>query len=375
LRISTKYCKLESYRKLTSLSAINQQIAIKTIRKLGFKVTAVWNGKEALEYVLAANGPSPSHKKPHIILMDVQMPVIDGYRATHMLRHHAPYSTASRDIPIVAMTASAIQGDREKCQEAGMDDYMAKPVKGKMLEKMLLKWILQERVVKLPNTDDQSISGDPGSTNSEHGSDCEELGEYYILDPAAGGIVARPPHLRPVLSTAASSGSGSASMIFKPGKPLKRPTLAARANSHTLTLPGTESEGDRVVQRSEAEEKAISLRDDKLIVASGRSHEGAGAIPHLPDHDYVKSGQELTVENMGKLEKEQESGGVRSISKARNLSSAVDSGDWAGNDSTGAVGGSPSPSLGLSAGTDMEQRPRVGRRWRDSEQTITGREK
>lgn len=83
-------------------------------------MTAVWNGKEALDYLLEA--PSPTHPKPDIILMDCQMPVLDGYRATHLIRHHSPYSAIAsiRTLPIVAMTASAIQGDKEKCTQAGM---------------------------------------------------------------------------------------------------------------------------------------------------------------------------------------------------------------------------------------------------------------
>ena len=75
------------------------------------------------------------------------MPVLDGYRATHLIRHHSPYASIAsiRTLPIVAMTASAIQGDREKCTTAGMDDYLAKPVKGKLLEDMLLKWAIEGR--------------------------------------------------------------------------------------------------------------------------------------------------------------------------------------------------------------------------------------
>ena len=127
---------------------------MKTIQKLSFKVEAVWNGKEALEYLEAAQEGKKA--KPDIILMDVQMPVIDGYKATHILRHHVPYRAYTKDVPIVAMTASAIQGDREKCKKAGMDDYLAKPVRGKMLEKMLVKWSrIKRKTVSAPenNTD------------------------------------------------------------------------------------------------------------------------------------------------------------------------------------------------------------------------------
>ena len=151
-------------------SAINQTIAIKNIRKLGFPVTAVWNGREALSYLLS---PSPTQPRPSIILMDVQMPVMDGYEATCILRTGKEYSldqieskernadgdaikwpaegSGARakvrlsDIPVIAMTASAIQGDKEKCHEAGMDDYLAKPVEKARLEEMLLKWAGKRR--------------------------------------------------------------------------------------------------------------------------------------------------------------------------------------------------------------------------------------
>ncbi|KAE8448682.1 hypothetical protein EG329_008897 [Mollisiaceae sp. DMI_Dod_QoI] len=145
---------------------INQTIALKNIRKLGFPATAVWNGREALSYLLS---PSPAHPRPKIILMDVQMPVMDGYEATRILRTHKDYAITIegtpesrhdsegeekekesevellRDIPVIAMTASAIQGDREKCHEAGMDDYLAKPVERASLEEMLVKWAGRKR--------------------------------------------------------------------------------------------------------------------------------------------------------------------------------------------------------------------------------------
>ena len=71
------------------------------------------------------------------------MPVMDGYEATKALR--ADEGTELRDIPVIAMTASAIQGDREKCYTAGMDDYLAKPVEKGRLEEMLLKWAKRRR--------------------------------------------------------------------------------------------------------------------------------------------------------------------------------------------------------------------------------------
>ena len=104
-------------------NAVNQQIALRTIRKLNFSVNAVWNGQEAIDYVFGER--DESKPKPDIILMDVQMPILDGYKATQRIRRqrHVPKLMA---VPIVAMTASAIQGDKEKCMKAGMDDYLSK---------------------------------------------------------------------------------------------------------------------------------------------------------------------------------------------------------------------------------------------------------
>lgn len=101
---------------------VNQKIAVSFVQKLGFQVEAFPDGQktiEALEKASAAGNPF------HLVFMDVQMPVKDGYDATREIRKHK--DPALRRVLIVAMTASAIQGDRERCLEAGMDNYLAKP--------------------------------------------------------------------------------------------------------------------------------------------------------------------------------------------------------------------------------------------------------
>jgi CheY-like chemotaxis protein len=120
--------------------------------------------------------------------MDCQMPILDGYRATHILRHHNPYTALPnlRSLPIVAMTASAIQGDREKCTRAGMDDYLAKPVKGPLLEEMLLKWAVEgKRKSRLKKTfatlpplhvEQDSICTDPSSELKGSACDSDDEG-------------------------------------------------------------------------------------------------------------------------------------------------------------------------------------------------------
>ncbi|KAL8776950.1 MAG: hypothetical protein Q9213_008075 [Squamulea squamosa] len=219
-------------------NAINQQIALKTIKKFGFSVNAVWNGQEALDYL--REEPSQGLPRPDIILMDVQMPILDGYRATHIIRNHKDYKDIAglRDTPIVAMTASAIQGDKEKCKKAGMDDYLAKPVKGKTLETMLLKWAAEGRRKARLNQVYPSID------QHIHNPD-----DNYISDP--------------------SSSSLNAATITTSSTDRNITTSAASDLESSNALSRIESEGERGLQRAEAEDKARSLRDEKLIAASG----------------------------------------------------------------------------------------------------------
>ena len=226
-------------------SAINQQIAIKTVKKFGFSVSAVWNGKEALDYLLEAS--SPSHPKADIILMDCQMPILDGYRATHLIRHHDPYSSIAdiRNLPIVAMTASAIQGDREKCKKAGMDDYLAKPVKGKALENMLLKWATEGKRRPRPHESSLHLHADSDSNCPDAESRPQSLNAESIAKGVANVNV-------PALNDHTVSESD----------------LRNRSMVELGALPGKDDEGDRGLQRVEAEEKAAWLRDDKLLAAS-----------------------------------------------------------------------------------------------------------
>ena len=75
------------------------------------------------------------------------MPVMDGYEATYKLRYSEPFISDGdlRDVPVVALTASAIQGDREKCFEKGMSDYLSKPFSTEDLDRMIVKWAVKRR--------------------------------------------------------------------------------------------------------------------------------------------------------------------------------------------------------------------------------------
>ncbi len=115
----------------------NQFVALGILKKLGFSAEAVANGAEAVKALETI---------PYdLVLMDCQMPEMDGYEATTVIRS-AESGALNPNIPIVAMTANAMQGDREKCLAARMDDYITKPVKPKILAEVLDKWLPKDPV-------------------------------------------------------------------------------------------------------------------------------------------------------------------------------------------------------------------------------------
>ncbi|KAK9472485.1 uncharacterized protein V1510DRAFT_394416 [Dipodascopsis tothii] len=115
---------------------VNQKIAQKALAKLGYSVDTALNGIECLTYV-------QQHGPPDLILMDCQMPLLDGYATSCMLRAHPEEHV--RTTPIVAVTANAIDGDRERCLRAGMSDYVPKPYKADDLDRVIGKWLFRRR--------------------------------------------------------------------------------------------------------------------------------------------------------------------------------------------------------------------------------------
>jgi protein-histidine pros-kinase len=103
---------------------INQTIAKRLLGHLGYSVVIAGNGQEALDAL--------KRNPCDLILMDCQMPVMDGFTATRIIRDHELQS-CSRRMPIIAMTAHAMEGDRERCLNAGMDEYIPKPIEEEVL--------------------------------------------------------------------------------------------------------------------------------------------------------------------------------------------------------------------------------------------------
>jgi PAS domain S-box-containing protein len=111
----------------------NQAVAVAILHKLGYSADLVPDGQEALRALRQFDYDA--------VLMDCEMPEMDGYETTRRIRAHAT-GTRNPQIPIIALTADAISGDREKCLQVGMNDYLAKPVEPRQLAAVLEKWLL-----------------------------------------------------------------------------------------------------------------------------------------------------------------------------------------------------------------------------------------
>ena len=114
-------------------NAVNRMVARAMIEELGCQIVDAETGADALMLV--------SRQRFDLILMDCQMPVIDGFEAARRIRAQEQNAGATRRMPIIALTANAIAGDRERCLAAGMDDYLTKPFSQRTLLAAIARWL------------------------------------------------------------------------------------------------------------------------------------------------------------------------------------------------------------------------------------------
>ncbi len=116
-------------------SRINQAFAQEVLENMGCRLTVATNGQEALDALSV-------HKDIALVLMDCQMPVMDGFEATQGIVAMKENGELARNLPIIALTANAMEGDRRRCLDAGMNDYLSKPVRRKELKEAVYRWVL-----------------------------------------------------------------------------------------------------------------------------------------------------------------------------------------------------------------------------------------
>ena len=160
----------------------NQEVAVAMLRKLGYSAHLVTDGVEALQALRQTDFD--------LVLMDCEMPEMDGYEATRRIRDHRT-GTLNPHIPIVAITAGAMTGDREKCLDAGMSDYIAKPIELWQLTEAMQKWLRSPAEKLHP-------SAPPAQTTIEKVFNLEDLlarlmGDKELADKVIAGFLKDVP--------------------------------------------------------------------------------------------------------------------------------------------------------------------------------------
>jgi CheY-like chemotaxis protein len=163
---------------------INQKVALRLLQQMGYKADVANNG---LECLLALQ------RQPYdVIFMDVQMPEMDGIEATRQIRQRQkdPSETGNfkSNIAIVAMTANAMQGDREKCLAAGMDDYVAKPVRPEDVRLVLERWGSRVTLEAQDNSAAASAAGVASANGAAGANDAPPVDMERLLDFANGDV-------------------------------------------------------------------------------------------------------------------------------------------------------------------------------------------
>lgn len=181
----------------------NQLVAVELLKRRGYGAKVVSNGAEAVEAIFGEDTYSA-------VLMDVQMPKMDGYEATGEIRRR---EAGGRRIPIIAMTAHALQGDREKAIEAGMDDHLSKPIRPEELDRVLKRWVARtpgEAPVRTQARDDLDPGGSLDHTVLESLRLIQQEGGGEIVSRLVGTFLTEAPSYLAALHATAERGEPQA---------------------------------------------------------------------------------------------------------------------------------------------------------------------
>jgi two-component system, sensor histidine kinase and response regulator len=252
---------------------VNQKVAVRLLEKLGYRVEVADNGQQAVEAL--------QRSRYDAVLMDGQMPIVDGFEATRRIR---ALEDARRRTPIIAMTASAMKGDRERCLEAGMDDYVSKPVTLEAVAAALRRWVKHSEAAP---------DGPPGEAPTSSGEGLDEAIVESLMSVDEDGtlieeVVATFLRLAPVrlaelkkaakglpqpLERAAHSFLGSCANVGC------RRMADLCAKLETLGRSGSTEGAAALVQELEAE---LALARPLLEALPGRHPRRAGSVGRAP---------------------------------------------------------------------------------------------
>jgi signal transduction histidine kinase/CheY-like chemotaxis protein/HPt (histidine-containing phosphotransfer) domain-containing protein len=195
---------------------VNLAVARKLITRLGLDCDSARDGREAVDAV--------QRTRYDVVLMDCQMPEMDGYEATQEIRVRESVMRRPR-LPIVAMTANAMAGDRERCVDAGMDDYLAKPLDIAQLSEVLKRWLRPGEAAATPG----SGAGSPGAAVTVAGEGAPVLDQKVLTDlrevveeefaPILRGFIDHAPVLQGELDAGLAAGDVAA--LVRPAHSLK----------------------------------------------------------------------------------------------------------------------------------------------------------
>lgn len=295
-------------------NAINRKIAISFVGKIGLKCEAFEDGKLAYE---ALQRKSKEGEPFHLVLMDVQMPVLDGYEATKAIRKD-PDPNVNK-VLIIAMTASAIRGDREKCLEAGMNDYLAKPVRQNVLKSMLDEYMTNTHAAKevtrgrtdVVTPGDKAVGTVPESVKSAEGA--ESTGAVNGTESlTANGQSKRD----------SQDGKKAVNGIEAASPTSRRPIKKVRDHSHlsettnvdTSSPPSGKKETDELgkISKEKVEDKTVPedvkrKEDLALRQAEGEAGEMKSSSNGMPSHGALQRALSQVQVN-GKGEAKQKNG-------------------------------------------------------------------
>jgi CheY-like chemotaxis protein len=189
-------------------NATNQMLVLRILEKQGHEIIIANNGREALETLgIAHSGTRAASDVPFdLVLMDVQMPEINGLEATARIRAHEVHT--SKRLPILGLTATAMQGDREQCLAAGMDAYLAKPIQPAELRKMVATLVRKEKPQVADTAKPVDVLGGPVLDRAALVAMVE--GDMSLLSDMVETFVNEYPALEQAVRTAVAAGDAAA---------------------------------------------------------------------------------------------------------------------------------------------------------------------